>query len=99
MLADIHAVATSLRPEAVLDLVLERTSYLDWVAGQANRRGHLEHIQALRELLAISEASDLATWVADLHLGEVEDSPSDSAAVPLLTIHGSKGRAPRGALL
>src|SRR5207248_5441620 len=35
---------------------------------------------------------DLATWLADLHLGDIEAAPSDSTAVPLLTIHGSKGR-------
>ena len=52
----------------------------------------MEHVETLRELLANSEAPNLATWLADLHLGEVESSPSDSAAVPLLTIHGSKGR-------
>src|SRR5215471_15934080 len=60
--------------------------------GQANRRGHLDHVQSLRDLLASSEAPDLATWLADLHLGDVEASPADTAAVPLLTIHGSKGR-------
>jgi DNA helicase-2/ATP-dependent DNA helicase PcrA len=62
------------------------------MAGQANRRGHLDHVQALRDLLASSEAPDLATWLADLHLGDLEASPADTAAVPLLTIHGSKGR-------
>jgi len=93
MLAEIHDHAVSLRPDAVLELVLQRTGYVDWMAGQANRRGHIEHVETLRELLASSEAPDLATWLADLHLGEVESSsPSDSAAVPLLTIHGSKGR-------
>jgi DNA helicase-2/ATP-dependent DNA helicase PcrA len=92
LLDEIHAQAVSLRPEAVLDLVIERTGYLDWLAGQATRRGHLEHVQALRELLANAEAPDLATWLADLHLGDVEASPNDTAAVLLLTIHGSKGR-------
>jgi len=72
--------------------VLERTAFLDWMAGQAGRRAHLEHVRSLRELLAASEAPDLATWLADLHLGELEAGPADSAAVPLLTIHSSKGR-------
>ena len=60
--------------------------------GQTNRRAHLDHVRALRDVLASSEAPDLATWLADLHLGDVEASPEDTAAVPLLTIHGSKGR-------
>jgi DNA helicase-2/ATP-dependent DNA helicase PcrA len=92
LLEEIHSLAAAMRPEAVLDLVFERTGYLNWMAGQANRRAHLEHVHALRELLANSEAPDLATWLADLHLGDVEASPADTAAVPLLTIHGSKGR-------
>ena len=81
-----------MRPEQVLDVVLERTAFEDWMAGQVNRRAHLEHVQALRVLLAASEAPDLATWLADLHLGDLETGPADAAAVPLLTIHGSKGR-------
>src|SRR5207302_2181202 len=92
LLNEIHALAATMRPEAVLDLVLERTGYGAWMGGQANRRGHLEHVQALRDLLASSEAPDLGTWLADLHLGDVEGSPTDTAAVSLLTIHGSKGR-------
>ncbi|HET6319671.1 MAG TPA: ATP-dependent helicase, partial [Chloroflexota bacterium] len=92
LLDEIHVLAASMRPEAVLDLVLQRTGYGEWMGGQANRRGHLDHVQALRDLLASSEAPDVATWLADLHLGDVERSPADTAAVPLLTIHGSKGR-------
>jgi DNA helicase-2/ATP-dependent DNA helicase PcrA len=92
LLDEIHGLGASMRPEAVLDLVLDQTGYGEWMAGQASRRGHLDHVQVLRDLLANSEAPDLATWLADLHLGDVEASPADTAAVPLLTIHGSKGR-------
>ena len=42
--------------------------------------------------MAASEAPDLATWLADLHLDEAEAAPADDRAVPLLTIHASKGR-------
>jgi DNA helicase II / ATP-dependent DNA helicase PcrA len=92
LLDEIHSLAVSMRPEQVLDLVLDRTGFLDWMAGHANRRTHLDHVHALRDLLAASDAPDLGTWLADLHLGEVEAGPPDSAAVPLLTIHAAKGR-------
>jgi DNA helicase II / ATP-dependent DNA helicase PcrA len=92
MLDEIHSLAVSMRPEQVLELVLDRTGFLDWMAGQANRRTHLDHVRALRDLLAASDAPDLGTWLADLHLGEVEAGAPDSAAVPLLTIHAWKGR-------
>src|SRR5262249_1697275 len=91
-LDEIHSTAVNMRPEQVLDLVLDRTGFADWMAGQASRSTHFEHVRALRDLLAASDAPDLGTWLADLHLGEVDAGPSDSAAVPLLTIHASKGR-------
>jgi DNA helicase II / ATP-dependent DNA helicase PcrA len=92
LLDEIHSLAASMRPEQVLDLVLDRTAFLEWMGNQANRRTHLDHVRALRDLLAASDAPDLGTWLADLHLGELETGAPDSAAVPLLTIHGSKGR-------
>jgi hypothetical protein len=95
LLDEIHSLAVSMRPEQVLDLVLDRTGFLDWMANQANRRTHLDHVRALRDLLAASDAPDLGTWLADLHLGEVEAGPPDSAAVPLLTIHASRGGSGR----
>lgn len=84
LLEEMHSLAGSMRPEEVLDLVLERTAFLEWMTGQAGRRGHIMYVGALRELLAASEVPDLATWLADLHLGDVEAGPMDSAAVPLL---------------
>ena len=79
LLDEIHPLAVSMRSEEVLDLVLDRTGFLDWMAGQANRRTHVDHVRALRDLLAASDAPDLGTWLADLHLGDVEAGPSDSA--------------------
>jgi DNA helicase-2/ATP-dependent DNA helicase PcrA len=61
LLNEIHALAATVRPEAVLDLVLERTGYGAWMGGQANRRGHLEHVQAL---MIWARAVSLPTLVA-----------------------------------
>src|SRR5947207_2152304 len=40
LLDEIHRLAASMRPESVLDLVLDRTGYGEWMARQASRRGH-----------------------------------------------------------
>jgi DNA helicase II / ATP-dependent DNA helicase PcrA len=92
LLDDVHAAARSSRPSEALEIVLDRTGYATWLASSERGRGHLEHVQALRGLLAASEAPDLATWLADLHLDEAEAAVADERAVPLLTIHASKGR-------
>jgi DNA helicase-2/ATP-dependent DNA helicase PcrA len=89
---DLHAVAGTGRAIDALDTVLARTGYAAWLESSERGRGHLEHVQAPHGLLAKSEAPDLATWLADLHLDDVESGVADDRAVPLLTIHSSKGR-------
>jgi DNA helicase-2/ATP-dependent DNA helicase PcrA len=92
LLTNMHTVSYSKPPADALQLVLERTEYTAWLASTERGRRHLEHVQALRNLLAASEAPDLATWLADIHLEDVESGIPDDRAVPLLTIHSSKGR-------
>ena len=92
LLDEIHMGSRSSRPSEALELVLDRTGYGAWLASSERGRGHLEHVECLRGLLASSEAPDLATWLADLHLDEAEAAAADDRAVPLLTIHASKGR-------
>jgi DNA helicase II / ATP-dependent DNA helicase PcrA len=92
LLDDIHSASRSSRPSEALELVLDRTGYATWLTSTERGRGHLEHVECLRGLLAASEAPDLATWLADLHLDETEAAAADDGAVPLLTIHASKGR-------
>ena len=92
LIEEIHAASQSSRPSEALELVLNRTGYGSWLASSERGRGHLEHVDGLRGLLAASEAPDLATWLADLHLDEAEAAAADDRAVPLLTIHASKGR-------
>jgi DNA helicase-2/ATP-dependent DNA helicase PcrA len=38
-----------------------------------------------------AQAPDLATWLTDMHLGEVDTSTADAHAVVLTTIHAAKG--------
>jgi hypothetical protein len=52
-----------MRPAEVLELVLDRTAYVAWLGAREGGRNHLQHIEALRELLAVSVAPDLETWL------------------------------------
>jgi len=92
LINDLHAVAGNGRAVDALDVVLARTGYVSWLESSERGRTHLEHVKALHGLVVKSEAPDLATWLADLHLDDVDSGVADDRAVPLLTVHGSKGR-------
>lgn len=52
----------------------------------------IKRVQDLHEVVAHSQAPDLATWLIDMHLGDVEGSNvQTSNAVVLSTIHAAKG--------
>ncbi len=89
-LADLHVAAQDLRPVQVLEAVLDRTGYTVWLASQRDGPARLQHVESLHRLLQHAAAPDLATWLADLHLGEAEPE-ADQQAVALLTVHGAKG--------
>jgi superfamily I DNA/RNA helicase len=95
LLDEIHAASRSSRPVEALQFVLERTTYLDWFATTERGRGHVEHVQALRAILAGSEAPDLATWLADLHLDDAETGASDDRGSRLCR-RRSRPRSPPG---
>jgi DNA helicase II / ATP-dependent DNA helicase PcrA len=91
LLTDLHTASQDLPPVRVLEAVLQRTGYTAWLVGQADGPARLQHVEHLHALLEHSTAPDLATWLADLHLGEADPEP-DQHAVALLTVHRSKGR-------
>jgi superfamily I DNA/RNA helicase len=76
----------------VLELILERTGYAVWLASQQDGPARLGRIEELHAVVEGSPAPDLATWLADWHLGEA-DGPADgqAEAVALTTIHSAKG--------
>jgi len=90
LLADLHAATRDMPPVRVLEAVLEHTSYAVWLATQQDGPTRLQHLEQLHALLEHATAPDLATWLADLHLGEAEPAP-DQHAVALLTVHRAKG--------
>ena len=91
MIADLHARAATSPPAELLDLALDRSGYRTWLGGQADGAARLGHLAELR-VLARQAEGDLASWLAELQLGEeVASAPDDGRRVLLTTIHGAKG--------
>ena len=77
----------------MLGLVLERTGYAAWARTQEDAPARHQSLEALQSMLEASAALDLETWLADLHLADLDrvaDRPS--AAVTLTTLHLAKGQ-------
>jgi DNA helicase-2/ATP-dependent DNA helicase PcrA len=91
LLDELHAAAQNQVPVQVLETALERTGYAIWLAAQRDGPARVQNVEQLHVLLEHTSAPDLATWLADLHLGEADPLPNDNA-VSLLTVHASKGR-------
>jgi len=91
LVEDLHQHAQGRPPAEVLALVLDRTRYQTWAATIAGGETRLASLDALGRLLATSGA-DLGTWLADLHLGDVDTrAPDQNGAVIVSTVHRSKG--------
>ncbi len=91
LIEELHERSVELAPVEMLDLVVERSGYADWLAGQPEGPCRMAHVATLRTLAEQAEG-DLAVWLADLQLGEeVAPTPDDARKVLLTTIHGAKG--------
>jgi DNA helicase-2/ATP-dependent DNA helicase PcrA len=88
----LHRDTQALRPAAVLETILERVPYCEWLRGQRDGHTRLKAVELLRAVVQNSAAPDLGTWLIDMQLGAA-DGPPDAGArsVTLTTIHGAKG--------
>jgi superfamily I DNA/RNA helicase len=92
LVEDLHHQTGGRSPDEALALVLEQTGYRSWVAAGTDSEKRLASLESLGRLLATSGAQDLGTWLADLHLGDVDArAPDQAGAVTVSTIHRSKG--------
>ena len=57
LLDEIHAASRSSRPSEALELVLDRTGHAAWLASSDRGKGHTEHIEAFRALLAATRGA------------------------------------------
>jgi DNA helicase-2/ATP-dependent DNA helicase PcrA len=88
----LHRDARALRPAAVLETILERVPYREWLQGQRDGDARLKAVEHLRAVIETSLAPDLGTWLIDMQLGAADGPPEAGArSVTLTTIHGAKG--------
>ena len=91
-LEDLHRDTHGQRPAAVLQAILQRVPYREWLQGHKDGDARLKAVEHLRSVMETSAAPDLGTWLIDMQLGEF-DGPTEAGAksVTLTTIHGAKG--------
>ena len=90
LITELNAQSTVFAPVDLLDEVLERTGYLEWLIRQPSGSERLSRLATLRDLAASAE-TDLGTWLSDLQLDADLPVTDDVQRVVLTTIHGAKG--------
>jgi ATP-dependent DNA helicase UvrD/PcrA len=95
MMEALREECRDLPPSTMIERVLDRTGYLDWVEQQDNLE-HTSRAENLRELSnAMAEATEQGQTLEDLldHAALVADSDEyeESATVSLMTLHSAKG--------
>ena len=91
-LEDLHRDTHGQRPAAVLQAILQRVPYREWLQGHKDGDARLKAVEHLCSVMETSAAPDLGTWLIDMQLGEF-DGPTEAGAksITLTTIHGAKG--------
>jgi DNA helicase II / ATP-dependent DNA helicase PcrA len=95
MMEALQEECRDLQPAQLIERVLDRTGYLDWVEQQDNIE-HTSRVDNLRELSnAMAEATEQGQTLEDLldHAALVADSDAYDESIPvsLMTLHSAKG--------
>jgi DNA helicase-2/ATP-dependent DNA helicase PcrA len=95
LIEDLQEECQDLAPALLIERVLDRTGYLDWVEQQDNLE-HSSRAENLRELAnAMAEATEQGQTLEDLldHAALVSDSDEYDETIPvsLMTLHSAKG--------
>ncbi len=95
LIEDLQEEGKDLPPAVLIELVLDRTGYLDWVEQQDNLE-HSSRAENLRELAnAMAEATEQGQTLEDLldHAALASDSDEYDETIPvsLMTLHSAKG--------
>jgi DNA helicase II / ATP-dependent DNA helicase PcrA len=95
LIAELQEECKDLPPAQLIERVLDRTGYLDWVEQQDNLE-HSSRAENLRELAnAMAEATEQGQTLEDLldHAALASDSDEFDETIPvsLMTLHSAKG--------
>lgn len=91
LLEELHEQANDGTPAEVLQALLERIPYREWLEMQKDGQTRLRRVENLRAVMQASAATDLGTWLTDMQLGELDGTADTAKCVTLTTIHGAKG--------
>src|SRR5207244_3683880 len=92
LLQELHHSTRESSPAQALECVLRRTGYSEWLAAQKDAASRLRRVNEFRTVLRDSPAPDLATWLTDMHLGQIDGpAPAGARSAVLSTIHSAKG--------
>jgi DNA helicase-2/ATP-dependent DNA helicase PcrA len=95
LIEELQEECKNLAPALLIERVLDRTGYLDWIEQQDNLE-HSSRAENLRELAnAMAEAAEQGQTLEDLldHAALVSDSDEYDETIPvsLMTLHSAKG--------
>nr|ART39303.1 H136 [uncultured bacterium] len=91
LMSTLAAMVVEKTPADVIDAVLERTGYLDWLHSQDDGEKRLANLAAMRSMAERNGSETLGDLLDDLSLATDFDTGTDSGGVSLSTIHAAKG--------
>lgn len=97
MLSEFGAISDSLLVAELIEQILNKTKYLEWLAQQSPKQEAEDRIQNVMELLSIAKSRpdiSLREFLDEISLLTLstESLPDSNDKVNLMTLHNSKGR-------
>ncbi len=93
LLDDMRGIADNTNPAGLIDSLLRRTDYLDYLNdGTAQAEARIENVNELLSVARVYQDAGLEDFLEEVALvSEAEQKNKDSAAVTLMTLHAAKG--------
>jgi DNA helicase-2/ATP-dependent DNA helicase PcrA len=91
LMIDLAAVADGATAVEIIEAVLTRTGYRDWLRRQDDGQKRLANLEAVQSLARRTEAETLTEFLDELSLATDFETGTDSSGVNLSTIHAAKG--------
>jgi DNA helicase-2/ATP-dependent DNA helicase PcrA len=91
MMSALTALAEEVPPGGVIQAVLERTGYKDWLLAQEDGEKRLANLAAVQSLAHEASVETLADFLDQVGLATDFDTGTDREGIALSTIHAGKG--------
>jgi DNA helicase-2/ATP-dependent DNA helicase PcrA len=91
LMIELAAAADGATAVEIIEAVLSRTGYRDWLRRQDDADKRLANLEALQSLVRRTEAETLSEFLDEISLATDFETGTDSGGVNLSTIHAAKG--------